>query len=216
MTTFAPSDDHLRFIASNCGWTDPTPDDLRCLWVVERYLAESNHRFYHLTHPYMRPFPGGMETLTFGGIDSYDGAGLAALTVAAFAAAVRVEIRPRNLFFDMTDEEPRYYWDEDDVPAKPFSVTFVIRDQRVGFERFATREELDERLDDLNATTGATIVDERDDDTDRDEDEIGRRSELSIMLHPRQRSAPGVHMFERHPGLDYLTDMIAKYTPEAP
>lgn len=209
--TFTPDPDHLRFIEHNCGWPDPTDDERRCLWVVERYLAESGHRFYHLTHPYMRRFHGGMETLTFGGIDSYDGAGLAALTVAAFAAAVRVEIRPRNLFCDLTDEDPRYYWDADDVPAKPFSVTYVgAGSQRSGFERFATREELDERLDDLNETTGATIVEERDDDTDRDEDEIGHYSALSIMLHPREHSRPGMHMFERHPGLDYLTDMIAK------
>lgn len=214
---FRLSEWHTNWIASNWDITDLTDGEHRCLWVLERYLAESNHRFYHLDHPGIRRMRwcDGFESLTFGGVDSWDSTGLAALTICAFAAAVRVEIRTTAFYYDAEDDEPSTYWDEADVPRRHYLVTYrtakgfdgePFKPPRYPYtttSRFTDEAERDEHIAFLK---GVGRHDEFDADYDPEGCDIHEVKRLSIMLTARNPDAPSI--VEGHPGLDYLTKMI--------
>lgn len=234
-TVFRPTDWHINWVAANWGFTDLTEGELRCLWVVEQYLAESNHRFYHLSDPYMKRIGNdGILTTTFGTIDSYDRAGLAALAVAAFAAAVRVDIRTETVYYDPTREEPRAHWEPGDVKLLCWRVSYVelidfdgkTREvPRALTDRFETEAERDDHIEFLRSLTNdgrnryghiepshdpTGGLAERDAYWDEDGSNLGRSPRLAIMLHAREHTGtrPDMNFAERHPGLDYLAKMI--------
>lgn len=107
----------LAFIESCFGWTNLTEDELRCVWVLERFLFEQNIGFHDLPLP--GPHRGG-RVLTFAipRFGSYDSRGLTALMSASHHAAVRADVAAANVYYDRDDDERQnpHWWDyADDV-----------------------------------------------------------------------------------------------------
>lgn len=225
---FRPSDWHVQWVASNWGWTDLTADELRCLWVLERYLAERNLRFYHLpefTDLGARRIEGNRAAFQVpmpGELSSYDNAGLASLTIAAFAAAVRVQIGLGESYVNWADEEPRRHWTREGAEARARE-RFVWDNGgplwfSVGEERYQVETHAD-----LSTALLDTYESRPDDDiaygtVDADDAPCDVRSApiLVMYLHARQGNDPGLSFYERHPGTEYLTGLIDRYTSPTP
>lgn len=106
------------WVAANWGWTELSDDGRRCLWVLQQFLAESNHRLYHL--------PRGLKPRRVGGgfqvviaeeyACTWDFPGLSALVVAAHVAHVRASLgveTARTLYDAAAVETVAWAWPGD-------------------------------------------------------------------------------------------------------
>lgn len=82
------------WVAANWGWTEPSDDDRRCLWVLQQFLSESNHRLYHLPRGLKprRVGDGFQVVIAEEYACTWDFPGLSALVVAAHVAHVRASL----------------------------------------------------------------------------------------------------------------------------
>lgn len=225
---FRPSDWHIQWVASNWGWTDLTADELRCLWVLERYLAERNLRFYHLpefTSLAARRIGGqraAFQIAAPGEMCTYDTVGLGALVVAAHAAAVRVSISTDTVYADWADEEPRRHWTREDAVREACErfvwnnggpLWFSIDEERHQVETYAALStellEAREAYPDADIAYGTV-------DPDEAQHDVHSSNVLVLYLHAREHTGtrPDMAFYERHPGTDYLTDLIDRYTSQ--
>lgn len=214
---YRPSSDLLEWIDRNLNWEDVTPGELRCLWVMERHLAECGNRIYHVPqfNAGLTPRRLGFDGISFPAlheVSSYDGSGLAALTVAAYAAAVRVSLAAQPTYSDPAVEEsaPRY-WEASEVPRR----RFVLSDRDGNLvDRFDTAEEREEYI---GGDVESYVLTEDDGGrTEYGEPEEGLHTwpTLVVRLHAREHdeARPGMRFYERHPGVGYLRSMIDRLT----
>lgn len=212
--------------AKRRGWDDLTDDHHRCLWVMEKWLAQTNNRIYHIeqfTDLEIRRVPGFrpcfQAPMLRSEISSFDFAGLDALTVAAFAAGVRVQIGSGTVYYDRNLEEPRRFWTE--AEAERYSRQMFLDDNgplwiEVNGERtpilsypelsITLRDEVDP--DFQTATYGR--IDFNDCDVD-----IRERPTMTLYFHARNCADDTDRSMERHPGTEHLIQMINDWSPEA-
>lgn len=233
-TAFRPSDWHITWVANAWGWTDLTDEELRCLWVLERYLGESGHKFYHLPQysgldPQRMKFNrAAFTTTTLHDVCSFDDQGLAALVVAAFAAAVRVSIGTQSAYVNWAEEEPRLFWTAEEAEAEarrqfidyyggPFWIKVGDDDEYRAESYAALSTSLIEAREFARKGTTITYGDVNPGDTPLD---IHEKEVLVIHFHARDPADAATpsdqRLYECHPGTEYLTNMIDHYRPTIP
>lgn len=231
--TFEPSSNSLGVTAGTWRWEDLTEGELRCLWVLEQHLAEFDRRFYHLDRD-LTPRRLGHDQIIVqaipGGIDSWDGTGLASLTCAAFAAGVRVSVSATHAYYDTEMEESPWYWHEDEVEAGSdriwvdnhggrYSLSYPglpdpvesDREPRDVWETFEFEADRDARLMTLTDRIGEVV-----EPHDAPGTEIGVVAIQTIQLSARSHTGKS-SMFDYHPDPSYLMGVLdSMWAPPVP
>lgn len=209
--TFVPVSRSFDEAVRRWGWDNLTADELRCLWVVDRFLAERNQGWHRVARPapIRQPNSQGFLFATDGEVATHDGAGLASLVVAGFQARVRVAIRMATVWSaEMDDPEPfltnadcRY-----DVQRRfdEAGDRWEVATELFKSEVFPTREEAEARISGLGVGVDpswcvidrAALVD------------IAPQQTLVVHVSPRDRDDGTI--IGGHPGVDRLVDLIAE------
>lgn len=132
------TDDAVTWAENNWQWEHVTDGETRCLWVLEQFLAESNHRLYHL--------PRGLKPRRIGGgiqvvvaeecAGTWDFPGLSALVVAAHVATVRaaLSVETVHTVYDESEWET-VAWSWDPLAVEPDNSSTWKPNTLVGSEK---------------------------------------------------------------------------------